>query len=385
MLNFDFYNPTNIIFGKGQISELGRLIEKNSRILITYGGKSAQSTGTLQEVKDALSGYEVHLFGGIEPNPRFETLMKAVALIKSEKLDFILAVGGGSVIDGTKFIAAAVYCEGDPWDMVLSFGQGITKAMPYGAVLTLPATGSEMNNGGVITRDSDKTKLPMMNRLLYPRFSVLDPTKSYTLPTKQIANGVVDAYVHVIEQYLTYPVNGHLQDRFSESLLQTLIEIGPQVIENPQDYDLQANLMWCASLALNGLIGAGVPQDWATHMLGHEITALYNLDHAETLAVVLPSMLQQNRTSKREKLLQYARRVWNIEIADEEKAIDEAIEKTRSFFISLGVKTRLNEYQLGPEVIEPLLAQLKAHRMTQLGEHNDVTPEVCREVLQLSL
>ncbi|MBF0445879.1 MAG: iron-containing alcohol dehydrogenase [Magnetococcales bacterium] len=385
MLNFDFYNPTNIIFGKGQIAQLNKLIPRDARVLITYGGKSAKSTGTLQEVQKALSGYEIHLFGGIEPNPRFETLMKAVAVIKSEKLDFILAVGGGSVIDGSKFIAAAVYAESDPWDIVLKFGQSIKKAMPYGAVLTLPATGSEMNSGGVITRESDKTKLPMMNRLLYPRFSILDPTKSYTLPTKQLANGVVDAYVHVVEQYLTYPVNAHVQDRFAEGLLQTLIEIGPEVVANPQDYDLQANLMWCATMALNGLIGAGVPHDWATHMLGHEITALHGLDHAQTLAVILPSMLQHRKKSKHDKLLQYARRVWNINHENADKAIDEAIAKTRSFFVSLGVKTTLGEYQLGPEIIEPLMAQLEAHHMTQLGEHNDVTPDVCRQVLKLSM
>ncbi|MBF0192906.1 MAG: iron-containing alcohol dehydrogenase [Magnetococcales bacterium] len=385
MLNFDFYNPTNIIFGKGQVAQLSNLVPKGARILITYGGNSAKSSGTLKEVQDALKDYEVMLFGGIEPNPRFETLIKAVEVIKNNNLDFILAVGGGSVIDGTKFIAAAYYADGDPWGIVASFGQSVRKALPYGAILTLPATGSEMNNGGVITRASDNTKLPMMNRLLYPRFSILDPTKSYTLPTKQLANGVVDAYVHVIEQYLTYPVNAHVQDRFSEGILQTLIEIGPAVINNPKDYELQANLMWCATMALNGLIGAGVPHDWATHMLGHEITALHGLDHAQTLAIVLPSMLQHRKKRKRDKLLQYARRVWNINHEDEEKTIDEAIEKTRNFFTSLGVKTSLSEYQLGPEIIEPILTQLEEHHMTKLGEHNDVTPDVCRKILQLSM
>jgi len=385
MLSLDFYNPTRIILGKGRIAELDQHINANARVLVLYGGGSVERNGTLAEVRQALGTRHVQLFSGIEPNPTYETLMQAVELIRRDQLDFLLAVGGGSVIDGTKFVAAAVHFTGDPWDILLTGGTNVTTALPLASVLTLPATGSEMNNGAVITRAVDKAKLPMHSDQVFPQFSILDPSTTFSLPAKQVSNGVVDAFVHVIEQYLTVPFNSPLQDRFAEGLLQTLIEIGQQAVTESDNEEVRANLMWAASLALNGLIGAGVPQDWSTHLLGHELTALYGLDHAQTLAVVLPAMLQVRREAKRAKLLQYAQRVWQLTDGSEDERIDAAIDQTRSFFETVGVPTRLSDYGLDQSCIEPALEQLQTHGMTALGEHGDITPEVCRQVLLLSL
>ncbi|MDW5415022.1 iron-containing alcohol dehydrogenase [Iodobacter sp. CM08] len=382
MLQFEFYNPVKIVFGEGQIAKLAMLVPANARVLVLYGGGSIKNNGTYTEVMDALKNHSVAEFSGIEANPTYETMMKAVAQIKAEKIDFLLAVGGGSVIDGTKFAAAAALYEGEPWDIFSTGGQHIKAALPLGAVLTLPATGSEMNNGSVITRSETKTKLPFMNGHVFPQFAVLDPTKTYSLPARQIANGAVDAFVHVVEQYLTYPVNAPVQDRFAESLLQTLIETGPQALATPTDYAVRANLMWAATMALNGLIGAGVPQDWATHLLGHELTALYHIDHAQTLAIILPSMLNVRRAAKREKLLQYAERVWGIKEGSEDARIDAAIAKTRDFFEAMGVKTRMRDYGLDVSAIHTVLEQLKAHGMVALGERGDVDLATSKLVLE---
>jgi NADP-dependent alcohol dehydrogenase len=329
MQNFIFHNPTRILFGEGQIASIGREIPVGARVLITYGGGSVEKTGTLAEVKAALEGVELLEFGGIEPNPTYETLMQAVALARREGVDFLLAVGGGSVIDGTKFIAAAIPFDGEPWD-ILAKQAPITAAVPFGTVLTLPATGSEMNSYSVVTRAATRDKLAFGHPLVYPRFSVLDPTKTYTLPPRQVANGVVDAFAHIAEQYLTYPVDAKVQDRFAEGLLLTLIEEGPKALAEPENYGVRANIMWTATLALNGLIGVGVPHDWSTHMVGHEITALHGLDHAQTLAIVLPAMLRIRRLDKRAKLLQYAERVWGLCDGDEDARIDGAIARTET-------------------------------------------------------
>ncbi|ABD67779.1 iron-containing alcohol dehydrogenase [Rhodoferax ferrireducens T118] len=386
MLNFDFYNPTQIVFGKDRIADLAKLVPAEARVLILVGGASAEKTGTLAEVRQALGTRQHETFSGIEPNPGFDTSMQAVQKVREGGFDFLLAVGGGSVIDAAKFIAAAVPFEGDAWDILLQGGRNIKAALPFGAVLTLPATGSEMNNGSVITRRDIGAKLPFRSRLLFPQFSVLDPTKTYTLPPQQLANGVVDAFVHTVEQYLTYPVNAPLQDRFAESLLQTLVDIGPRLLAAPEpDYDDRASLMWAATLALNGLIGAGVPQDWATHMMGHELTALHNIDHARTLAIVLPAMLNERRVQKRAKLLQYGERVWGIRSGNDEERITAAIDQTRDFFERMGIPTRLGAYGLGTEAIDAVIRQLEAHGMTQLGEHRDVTPAVSRRVLEAAL
>jgi NADP-dependent alcohol dehydrogenase len=384
MLNFDFYNPTKILFGEGSIAGIAQQIGRDRKILITYGGGSIKANGVLKQVREALAGYDVLEFGGIEPNPSYEKLMEAVQLVRSEKIDFLLAVGGGSVIDGTKFIAAAVYFDGEPWDLLAKWAP-FEKALPFGSVLTLPATGSEMNCGAVITRRSEQSKLFFTNPLVYPQFSVLDPTTTYSLPQKQVANGVIDSFVHVMEQYLTFPVSGMVQDRFSEGLLQTLVEIAPKLLDQPDNYQERANFMWCATLCLNGLVGAGVPQDWATHMLGHEITALHGLDHAQTLAIVLPSMMTVQKEQKRAKLLQYAERVWGMTEGDQETRIAAAIDRTRQFFEGLGVKTRLGDYGIGSGSIPTIVAQLERHGMKQLGERGDVSLEVSRKVLELSL
>lgn len=386
MKNFDFHNPTHIVFGQGRITDLATLVPTAAKVLILVGGASAEKTGTLAEVRQALGARTHGTFGGIEPNPSFETVMKAVEQVREQGYDFLLAVGGGSVIDAAKFIAAAVPFQGDPWDILLKRGSNITRALPFGTVLTLPATGSEMNNGSVITRRDIGAKLPFRSRHVFPLFSILDPTKTYTLPLTQIANGVVDAFVHTIEQYLTYPVNAPVQDRFAESLLQTLVEIGPRLLTAPTpDYDDRASLMWAATLALNGLIGAGVPQDWATHMIGHELTAQHNIDHARTLAIVLPAMLDERRTQKQDKLLQYGERVWGIRSGSDAERITAAIDQTRDFFERMGIPTRLSAYGLGRDAIDVVIHQLTEHGMTQLSEHGDVTPEVSRRVLEAAL
>ncbi len=384
MLNFDFYNPTRVLFGQGRIADLGKHVPADARVLILYGGGSVKKNGTLDEVLLALEGRQLFEFGGIEPNPTYETLSLAVAAAKREKIDFLLAVGGGSVIDGTKYIAAAACHDGDGLD-ILHRKVRIRDALPIGAVLTLAATGSEMNSGAVVTHRATHTKLAFMNERLFPRFAVLDPTKTFTLDERQIGNGIVDAYVHIMEQYLTIPVQARVQDRFAEGLLQTLLEIGPQALANPKDYSLRANLMWVATMALNGLIGAGVPQDWSTHMIGHELTALYDIDHARTLAIVLPAMMSVRREAKRDKLLQYAERVWQLHDGDEDTRIQRAIERTRVFFDSLNVPTRLSAYQLGSEAIDKVISQLEAHGMTALGERKEVTPAVARQVLEAAL
>lgn len=383
MQNFTFYNPTRILFGKGRIADLAREVPAKARVLITYGGGSIVKTGTLAEVKAALAGFTVFEFPGIEPNPSYETLMQAVELARRERIDFLLAVGGGSVIDGTKFIAAAIPFVGEPWD-ILAKRAKINSAVAFGSVLTLPATGSEMNNGAVITRRESNDKLAFSNALLFPLFSVLDPTKTFTLPPRQVANGVVDAFVHITEQYLTYPVDAKVQDRFAEGLLLTLIEDGPKALQQPDNYDVRANLMWTATLALNGLIGVGVPNDWATHMLGHELTALHGLDHAQTLAVVLPAMLQQRREEKRGKLLQYAERVWGLRDGDDDQRIDQAIARTRQFFEALDVPTRLSDYGIGRAAIPALIEQLQRHGMITLGEHGNLGLDGSRQVYELA-
>ncbi|MBV7536329.1 iron-containing alcohol dehydrogenase [Duganella sp. sic0402] len=385
MKNFEFHNPTKIVFGADTVAKLSRLVPDHARVLILYGGASAEKTGTLAEVRTALGQRTVQEFGGIEPNPSYETLMRAVEHVRKEKLDFLLAVGGGSVIDGTKFVAAAALYDGEPWEIAERGGSNIKQALPFGAVLTLPATGSEMNAGSVVTKKATQAKLAFHSALVYPKFSVLDPRKTFTLPVSQVANGLVDAFVHTTEQYLTYPVNARVQDRFAEGLLQTLVEIAPQAIASPDDYETRANLMWTATLALNGLIGAGVPQDWATHMIGHELTALYDIDHARTLALVLPALLDVQREPKRAKLLQFGERVWNITSGSEEERIDAAIAHTRAFFEGLGIPTRLSAYQLGQEAVEAVLKQLETHGMTSLGEHRDIDLARSRRILEAAL
>ncbi|WP_447733391.1 alcohol dehydrogenase [Aeromonas veronii] len=374
MNNFTLHTPTKILFGQGQIAQLREQLPSDARVMITYGGGSVVRSGLLEQIRNELAGMTLFEFGGIEPNPAYETLMGAVELARAERVDFLLAVGGGSVLDGTKFIAAAVHYDlaKDPWHILETVGSEVRSAIPLGSVLTLPATGSEMNMGAVITRRSSGDKVHFFSPFVMPRFAVLDPVLTYTLPERQVANGVVDAFVHIVEQYLTYPVNAKVQDRFAEGLLLTLIEEGPKALAEPHNYEVRANIMWSATMALNGLIGAGVPQDWATHMLGHELTALHGLDHAQTLAVVLPALLQAKRKQKHAKLLQYAERVWGLNSGSEAERIDDAIAATRDFFERIGVKTRLRDYGLKDLGIDTLIGKLGEHGMTRLGEHGDI-------------
>ncbi|ACS80327.1 iron-containing alcohol dehydrogenase [Maridesulfovibrio salexigens] len=390
MLNFSFYNPTNIVFGEGQLQELDNLVPKDAKVLITYGGGSAKKTGLLDRVNAELakSGRTVVEFGGIPANPKFEVLMDAIKIVRDEQIDFILAVGGGSVIDGTKFIALAAPAkayEGREKEL-MHFGftpVPVDSAVPFGTVLTLPATGSEMNNGAVISDGEDK--LPVFSTHTFPKFSILDPKITFTLPKTQVANGVVDTFIHTIEQYLTYPVEGRFQDRTAEGILQTLIEIGETTVNEPENYDARANLVWCSTMALNGLIGAGVPQDWTTHMIGHELTALTGLDHAKTLAVMQLANWKVRRTEKREKLIQYAERVWDIREGDDDARIDQAIAKTEEFFNCIGMATRLSDYEIGPDIVDRVVAGLEKHGMTKLSERGDVTPEISRKMLETAL
>jgi NADP-dependent alcohol dehydrogenase len=384
MFNFSFQNPTRIVFGKAQLAQLATLIPAGSKVLLTYGGGSIKKNGVYAQVASALTGFDWMEFSGIEPNPSFDTLMRAVDIVRREKIDFLLAVGGGSVVDGTKFIAAAAMFTGDAWDILAKAGK-VEAAVPLACVLTLPATGTESNGNAVVTRYDTQQKLAFSSPLVYPKFAILDPSVTFSLPPRQVANGVVDAFVHVMEQYMTYPVNAPVQDRFAEGLLQTLIEEGPKALSEPDSYDVRANVMWAATMALNGLIGQGVPQDWATHMIGHEITAVYGLDHAQTLAIVLPSLLQQQRGVKREKLLQYGRRVWQLQHQDEERLIDDAINHTRAFFEQMGIPTRLADYGIQADAIDKLIAKLEVNGMLKLGEHGDITPDVSRQILQRAL
>ena len=386
MLNFELYNPTNLIFGKGQIEKIATLIPAEAKILIAYGGGSIFKNGIYDQVKAALPDRNIVEFGGIEPNPHYETLMKAVAVIKEQNIDFILAVGGGSVIDGVKFISAAVHFDGNPIDILQKrlLIKDLSKVVPFGTVLTIPATGSEMNSGSVVTIETTQEKLAFGGSALFPKFSICDPTVIVSLPKRQLQNGVVDAYTHVLEQYLTYPHEGYLQDRISESILQTLIEIGPKVVENPTDYALASNFMWSCTMALNGLIQKGVPSDWATHMIGHELTALYGIDHARTLAIIGPNLYKVMFETKKAKLAQYGQRIFNL-TGSEDQIAKEAINKTVAFFHTMGMQTQLSDYTKDFEKTADFIAKRFEERGWKgLGEKQNITPEKVREIVTAS-
>ncbi|RTY95810.1 iron-containing alcohol dehydrogenase [Flavobacterium sp. GT3R68] len=386
MLNFELYNPTNLIFGKDQIQKLSKLVPKDAKILLAYGGGSIFQNGIYNQVKAALRDFEIVEFGGIEPNPHFETLMKAVDVIKEQKIDFILAVGGGSVIDGVKFISAAVHFDGNPMEMLqkrLSITD-LSRVIPFGTVLTLPATGSEMNSGAVVTIEATQEKLAFGGPALFPKFSICDPTVIASLPKRQLQNGVVDAYTHVMEQYLTYPHEGYLQDRIAESILQTLIEIGPKVADNPTDYALASNFMWCCTMALNGLIQKGVPTDWATHMIGHELTALYGIDHARTLAIIGPNLYHVMFETKKAKLAQYGSRIFNLTGSEDEIAT-EAIKKTVAFFHTMGMDTKLSDYTNDfKQTADFIVDRFDKRGWKGLGERQNITLEKVKSIVEMS-
>ncbi|NIA29793.1 MAG: iron-containing alcohol dehydrogenase [Actinobacteria bacterium] len=382
MLNFTFQNPTKIIFGKGSIENLKTVLSRDQKIMMITGKGSIKKNGVYDQIIKALEGYDVIEFWGIEPNPRYEMCMKAVEKAKAESVDFLLAAGGGSALDATKFIAAAMkWSDGDPWD-ILSKGAKVESAVPLGCVLTLPATGSEMNAGAVITRESKKEKFAFISEHIYPKFSILDPAATFTLPERQTINGIIDAYVHVLEQYITYNVNAPLQDRQAEAILMTLIAEGPKVKADPFNYDARANIMWCAAQALNGTISCGVPQDWATHMIGHELTALFGVDHAQSLAIILPGLWKHQREQKKEKLIQYAHRVWGVKDLNPEETIDIAVNKTVGFFENLGMRTRLIDYGIKLSDCRAVVERFEK-RGTKLGEHRSIGAKQVEEILAL--
>jgi len=377
MQNFSYKNPTEILFGKGMIAELATRVPARTPVLLLYGGGSIKRNGVYDQVKTALKQHRLIEFGGIEANPLFETCLKAVALVKKEKIKFILAVGGGSVLDAAKFIAAAAVFKGrDSWEILRTHGGCVTAALPVGTVLTLPATGSEANGNSVISRAATQEKLHFTSALAFPVFSVLDPVTTFSLPKKFVRNGIVDAFVHTMEQYMTFPAAAPLQDRLSESVLQTLIEVAPVTLAKPRDYESRASFMWSATLALNTLIGCGVPQDWATHMIGHELTAFYGLDHAETLAVVMPGVWRYKLEAKRAKLEQYGRRVWKV------KSAQAAIAKTEKFFHDIGMPTRLADYGIAAKEAAAKVAARFAERGDAFGEHGDVNAAAAAAILR---
>lgn len=376
MQNFTYKNPTEILFGKGMIREIAGRVPKDLPVLFLYGGGSIKKNGVYEQARAALKGYRVIEFGGIEVNPLYETCLKAMEVVKKEKTGFILAAGGGSVLDAAKFIAAAACFTGsDSWAILREHGANVKAALPIGAVLTLPATGSEANGNSVISRKATQEKLHFYSPHVFPRFSVLDPETTFSLPAKQVRNGIVDAFVHVMEQYMTYPAHTPLQDRMAEAVLQTLIEVAPTVLKKPEDYESRATLMWSATIALNTLIGCGVPQDWSTHMIAHELTAFYGLDHAETLAIVLPGVWQYKLTAKKKKLEQYGRRVWNV------KTAKEAMVKTETFFHSLKMPTRFSDYKISAKEAARKVRERFAERDSVFGEHSDITADAVSKIL----
>lgn len=389
MLNFEIINPTRIVFGKDQLDRLPTLlcdIAPSKRVLLAYGGSSAERIGLLKRIREKLIGFELTEFGGIEANPEFSTLMRGVDLAREKRVDMILAIGGGSVIDGVKFMSGAFYYEGDPWDVLLrKEGCVFQKALPFGTVLTLPATGSEANSGAVVSRTERNEKLTMGGPLFFPKFSFLDPTLVASLPERQIANGIVDAFMHTLEQYLTYPTDNLLQERQAEAILSTLIEIAPRVIKDPSDYAAASNLMWCATHALNGNLRCGVPTDWATHMIGHELTALYGIDHARTLAIIGPRLYEDQFDNKKQKLAQYGRRVWNL-VGPEEECARIAIQKTEEFFQTLGIKTRISDYTKDfSELPKKIRLRFEQRGWTAMGERQAITPERVETIVVMAL
>ena len=385
MNNFEFKNPTKIIFGKDTIKNIENEIPKNAKVLLLYGGGSIKKNGIYDQVTTALVNVDFIEFGGIPANPEYAILLKALQVIKDENITYLLAVGGGSVIDGTKFLSAAALYEGEtPWD-ILSNNIRTEKGMPFGTVLTLPATGSEMNSGAVITRQDTKEKLAMGGPGLFPEFSVLDPQVISSIPQRQLANGLMDAFTHVLEQYMTYPVEALLQDRFAESILQTIIEVAPKVLKDPTDYKAASNFMWSCTMALNGLIQKGVPSDWAVHAMGHELTALFGIDHARTLAIIAPSHYEFNFDAKKEKLAQYGERVWNIKEGSLEEKAKAAIKKTVAFFHELGIDTKLSEYTKDFEGTAEIIEKRFTDRgWLGLGEHQSLSPDKVAEIVKMA-
>lgn len=381
MHNFVFHNPTRIVLGRHTIPKLRELIPPGTRVMLAYGHGSIKQNGVYDQITQALDGFEIIEFSGIDPNPKYEQLLPALELIQRNRIQFILAAGGGSVIDAVKWLAAAALYKGDPWD-ILTGQYTVIDALPIGTVLTLPGTGSEANGNAVISRNEPLAKRSFYSPAVFPRFSILDPETTFSLPKHQIANGVADAFTHVVEQYLTYPVGGHLQDRLAEAVFHTLIEQGTQAVEST-DYEVRANFMWACTLALNTLLSMGVPGDWASHQIGHELTALHGIDHARTLAIVLPSLLREQKDSKREKLLQFGDRIWGIRSGSESDRIEQTIQAVETFFRSLGIGVRFSEYDVDAQTTPQEVAnRLRSQGSIAIGERNDITPDKVQRILE---
>lgn len=378
MKNFIFQNTTKLIFGKGMIARLAEEIPAGRRIMVTFGGGSVKNNGVYEQVINALAKHNFIEFWGIEPNPRVETLRKAIALGKEKNVDFLLAVGGGSVADGTKLIASGIRNATDPWEIVLN-GNKLGEVLPYATVMTLPATGSEMNRGAVISNATTSEKFAFYSN--YPEFSILDPETAFSLPDEQIAYGICDTFVHVMEQYLTSAGQSPLMDRWAEGILGTLIEVAPKIRRDKHDYDAMADLMLSATMALNGFISMGVSQDWATHQIGHELTALHGIPHAQTLAIVLPAMMRIFREQKMSKLLQYGERVWGVADGSDSDRAELAVVKTEDFFRSLGLATRLCELNVGEETIREIERRF-TERNSVFGEGYNVDGKKAAEILR---
>lgn len=378
-MQFVYGNSTTILFGQGQIAAIKQQIPTDKKVLVIYGGGSIKKNGVYDQVKEALSEHTWLEFSGVEPNPTAETMDKAVEVIKNEGIDFVLAVGGGSVIDGSKYAVAAAKYDGDGWDILIGKHQ-VTEAVPLAAVLTLPATGSESNSGAVITQAATKTKLAFLSPAVQPQFAVMDPDTMKSLPLNQLKNGIVDAWVHTCEQYVTTKLSTSMvQDGYSETLLKNLLALAKQFEQ--RDDDWRANLMWTANQALNGLIGSGVAHDWATHMIGHELTALYGVDHGRSLAIIQPSLYRNQIEAKRTKLEQMGQNVFGLEASDD--LAERTIEAIEAFYHSLGVATQLTEHGGDKQAaITDVLAKLEAHGMVALGEHQAITLKESREILE---
>ncbi|TMO95778.1 NADH-dependent alcohol dehydrogenase [Pseudoalteromonas sp. S3260] len=377
-MKFSYVNPTLIQFGQQQIAALSDLIAKDQKVLVVYGGGSIKKNGVYNQVAAALEGFDWVEFSGVGANPTIEVLDQAVKICKEQDIDFVLGVGGGSVIDGVKYIAASAVYDGEGWDIPTG-KHSITSALPIGAVLTLPATGSESNQNSVVSKEATKQKLPFASPEVLPKFAIMDPDVMKTLPQRQLVNGLVDAWVHTCEQYLTFPEGALVQEGYAEALLKTLKTLGDN-FEN-QDDAWRANLMWAANQALNGLIGSGVSQDWATHMIGHELTAAYGVDHARSLAIVQPSLLRNQFAVKKAKLEQMGKNVFGLEQTDD--LAEQTIQAIEAFYHSLEVATQLTEH--GDDkaaAIDNIIGKLEAHGMVALGENQAITLKESREILE---
>jgi NADP-dependent alcohol dehydrogenase len=385
MQNFTYCNPVKIVFGKNTIAKINELVEPGAKVLLTYGGGSIKKNGVYRQVKNALKKRKIVEFGGIEPNPTYETCIKAIRLGRKEKINFILAVGGGSVLDGSKFIAAGIPYKGkDPWDIIKSRGQSVKSAIPMGTVLTLPATGSEMNTFAVISKLSTTEKLAFGSPHTYPKFSILDPLTTYSLDKKQLRNGIVDAFVHVAEEYATVDLNTPLQDRYAEAIFKTLVDIAPAVMSGKKDYDARATFMWTATQALCGLLSCGVIGDWSTHGIGHELTAFFGLAHAETLAIVLPAIWKYKINNKAAKLAKLAQNVYGVRTGSTKQKAAAAIKNTIKFFHSIGMPTSFKDYGITQKETEKVVARF-AQRGDVLGENGDIDAKAVRKILKLGL